>query len=151
MILVDISPGQSFPCSSVFYNYYSVFDDSRRLIKKLYIVQKFDYPKILKYFVCPEADAPQEKHIKAEFQIIPESWFADLPDGTLLFLSSDTNDRFIIRLDQNLQQHTSMGGRMFALDAVKSNDVLESEQNKSENDAQFRYDIFMKEIAFANK
>ncbi len=36
---------------------------------------------------------------------------------------------------------------MFVLDAAKINSILLSEQIKSENNAQFRYDLFMKEIA----
>ena len=117
------------------------------LLRLFYVLEKLEHPKDFKYFVCPEAETKQEKHIKIKFEETKDIFFTELFDETLLFFSIETKNTVIVRLDQNLQQHTSMGGRMFVLDAAKINSILLSEQIKSENNAQFRYDLFMKEIA----
>jgi hypothetical protein len=62
------SPGQYFNCGIIFYSYYGVYDKSSRLIKTFYVLEKLEHPKDFKYFVCPEAETKQEKHIKIKFE-----------------------------------------------------------------------------------
>jgi hypothetical protein len=73
-------------------------------------------------------------------------FYVDLPDGSFLFFNMAEHQLDIIRLDSTLQQHTTLDGRMFVLDADTINHALHSAYV---NDPQFRYDTFLKRIKAA--
>ncbi len=137
------SPGQNLFCHSLSFRYYDVFDKHHGVLGAFYIVRKLDRARTIKYFVCPEAEQWQEHFMKIEF-IMDMDCFVTLGDGTLLFLNiSDSDGLTIIRLDQNLKQHTTLGGRVFVADAATINHKLHPEENDFDMYKEFM-SIFLK-------
>jgi hypothetical protein len=72
-----------------------------------------------------------------------------LSDGTLLFLTMDKYESAIVRLDDKLQQHTSVDDRVFVLDAADIN--AELGQSADIQDPTFRYQVFLAAIEAVKK
>jgi len=135
------SPGQTFSCHSTFFQYYRVFDQAHHLVRAFYVVSKLEHPEETLYHVCSEIGLP-DRHIMIDYDTTVD-FNIDLPDGSLLFFDGSVNALNILRLDRTYQQHTTLDGRMFVLDADAINNALRSAYV---NDPQFRYDVFLKQI-----
>jgi hypothetical protein len=149
VIVAEPSYGNIGTCSPNFAWYYSVYDSSHRLLRSFYVVEKLVHPIVTMKLTCV-GGRPMTVEYKVHFEYDNElTWFADLQDGTIMFIRMDENGTTIVRLDKSVQQHTSVSGRVFILDAAPINVRLRSLDRFE--DARFRYPIFLKEIEAARK
>jgi hypothetical protein len=146
------APGVGMPsCSPNFYGYFAVHDSSQKLLRSFYVVVKISDPLSVRYHICIEGSGGYEM-VKPRVTIDFESeqiWSYALADGTLLFVTGDKYGTTIVRLDDNLQQHTSVDGRVFVLNAADINAGLESLADIQ--DPTSRFQVFLAAIAAARK
>lgn len=117
-------------------------DSDRQTVAAFYIVRKLENPVKTRYFVCPEAGTPVEHNVEVKF-VLDFNFIANLSDDSLLF-GSETKSRglLILRLDRSLRQRSTLGGKVFVLNAASINDNLKP----ADNDAAF-YHSFATAIA----
>lgn len=127
-------------CGNIAFREYKIFDNKDNFVYGFYIVHKLDRPENIKLAVCREAEDPEIYPTKVYFAT--DFYFiGELSDGTLMFSdikitigdSARSNALHIIRLDQNFKPHTTLGGRVFVVDAAPINDKLNL-SNPPEND-----------------
>ena len=136
------SPAQYFPCQAVLFRYYELSAQDRRILAAVYVLRKLGNPRLIKYYTCPEAALATKHYMKIDF-LLDLTYVAELPDSTLLFASFESrHGLIIIRLDQHLRQHTTLGGRVFVADAAPINSGLHPEGNGFDMYNQF-VSIFM--------
>jgi len=140
------APGVGSPnCAPIFYQFFRVRDASGAVLRSFYVVEKIDHPASRKYHICLPGDGGREIKPKGLIEFDSE-WllFDELADGTLLFTSMDDEGTTILRLDENLRQHTSLDGRVFVLDADDINSRLEALPDLQDPEA--RYHVFLSAI-----
>jgi hypothetical protein len=152
--IVQAAPGAGMPsCSPNFSQYFNVYNSSHDILRSFYVVSKIADPLSVRYRICIEGSRDSidtKPDITIKFDTQGNLTFIDaLPDGTLLFLnlhlmSRSRNEATIVRLDNDLQQYTSVGGRMFILDAAGINAEIESLPHVQDPTA--RYRIFLAAI-----
>jgi hypothetical protein len=94
---------------------------------------------------CAEGDSGPNPYL-ADFEYDTGlfTYYAPLRDGSMLFIYFDGVSTRIIRLDEELRQHSSVGGQMFILDADPINDEFDASPRG--NDSRFRYEVILKKI-----
>jgi hypothetical protein len=148
--IVRAAPGVGMPsCGPNFNQYFDVYDASRNLLRSFYVVTKIVDPLSVKYHICIEGSG---RHVDTKPNITIEYdagilYMGILSDGTMVFMDSNKNGTTIVRLDNELQQHTSIGGRMFVLDAAGIN--AELGPSPDIQDPAFRYRVFLRAIQAA--
>ncbi len=146
LIEQQYSPGAGNRCGPLFSYYFSEFDKHKEFIRSFYVIVKTKNPFKLNYNCAGEAGRVDIKNsLSYSYDVFPIT-YAELMDKTSIILNSVEGDGVtIVRLGQDFQQRTTMGGRIYIMDADPFNaDVMAHRSNWDNN---YRYDVFLKYVA----
>jgi hypothetical protein len=145
------APGVGMPsCGPIFNDFFEVYESSHNLLRSFYAVAKVVDPLSVKYHICIEGGGYVDTKPDIEIEFATGLTFiGSLTDSTLLIVAVSKSDATVVRLDRGLQQHTSVGGRLFVLDAAGINAGLESLADIQ--DPTSRYRVFIAAIEAARK
>jgi len=138
-------------CGVLFGYYFDLFekdhiyDGDHSPIRSFFVIEKLPHPITVMRDTCAEGDSgPNPYPADFEYDTGLLTYYAPLRDDSILFIYFDGVSTRIIRLDEELRQHSSVGGHMFILDADRIN--AEFDASPRGNDSRFRYEVVLKKI-----
>ena len=122
--MADGSHGGTFSCTPAFGTYYT-FSNKNGLHRSVYLIVRYSHPVTTTYQTCFEGSTRRGQ----SYTLSLDGAFAEVsiaPDGTPLLFTNNTG--FVLHLDQHFLQHTTLGGRIFLVDAQTANAKLDASQ-----------------------
>ncbi len=139
------SPGAGFSCGPPWSNYYDYTKGPNGLSRSFYVVILLPHPKRNPYEVCQIGNINSLKTVSSNLEEGSPLCYA-LPDSTVLMFVESRG--YLLRLDQNLNQRSTINGKVFVVDAETINSRLNS---GVAGDPAFRFGVFRQALISCRK